>query len=110
MVSENLPRDGGTIVASTTIGSGGQPTEFDSQVALTGAYQVVLVEVAPGVRVTLQVSDVVAGSLKIGGQVGTRLRRLYAMEGEWRYGRKAVPFDPRSGAGTQPSLEGWAPP
>jgi uncharacterized OB-fold protein len=110
IVSERLPHDGGTIVASTVIGSGGQPTEFDSQVELTGAYQVVLVEVAPGIRVTLQVSDALPGSLEIGSQVGTRLRRLYAMEGEWRYGRKAVPFDPRSGAGSQPSLERWAPP
>ncbi|MFZ3356605.1 MAG: zinc ribbon domain-containing protein [Thermoplasmata archaeon] len=110
MVPEGLPRDGGTIVASTTIGPGGQPTEFDSQVELTGGYQVVLVELAPGIRVTLQVSDAPPGRLEIGDQVGSRLRRLYAMEGEWRYGRKAVPFDSRSDAGTQPSLERWAPP
>jgi uncharacterized OB-fold protein len=110
MVAETLPHDGGTVIAATTIGPGGQPTEFDSQVELTGGYQVVLVELAPGIRVTLQVSDAPSRGVEIGGQVGTRLRRLYAMEGEWRYGRKAIPFDPRSGPGNPPSLERWAPP
>jgi uncharacterized OB-fold protein len=102
-IPETLRRSGGTIVASTMIGPGGQPTEFDAQVELTGAYQVVIVELAPGVRVTLQVTDAVVGELTIGGQVDTRLRRLYPMEGEWRYGRKAVPFD----AQVDPSLERW---
>jgi uncharacterized OB-fold protein len=87
-----LPRDGGEVVASTTIGPGGQPTEFDPQVAATGSYGVVLVELTPGVRVTLQVTDAPPGALGIGAHVATRLRRLYAMEGEWRYGRKAVPL------------------
>jgi uncharacterized OB-fold protein len=87
-----LPRDGGTVVAVTTIGQGGQPTEFDLQVAALGEYAVALVELAPGVVSTLQVTDASPGEVRIGTRVATRLRRLYPMEGEWRYGRKALPL------------------
>jgi uncharacterized OB-fold protein len=87
-----LPTDGATVIAATTIGKGGQPTEFDTQVAATGGYGVVLAELAPGARVTLQVTDAPPGAIAIGSKIGTRLRRLYPMEGEWRYGRKAVPL------------------
>ena len=86
-----LPREG-EVVATTTIGPGGQPTEFDAQVAATGPYEVVLVELAPGIRVTLQVTDAEPGSVRIGDRVGSALRRLYPMDGEWRYGRKARPL------------------
>ena len=86
-----LPRDDGEVVAVTTIRSGGQPTEFDEQVASEGQYTVVLVELLPGARVTLQVADARPGEVAVGSRVATRLRRLYPMEGEWRYGRKAVP-------------------
>jgi uncharacterized OB-fold protein len=89
--SISLPRDGVEVVASTVIGPGGQPTEFDPQVAALGPYEVVLAELSPGVRVTLQVTDAEPGTVRIGDRVDTRLRRLYAMEGEWRYGRKAAP-------------------
>ncbi|MCI4365223.1 MAG: hypothetical protein L3K10_04075 [Thermoplasmata archaeon] len=89
---ESLPRDGGRVVAATVIGQGGQPTEFDAQVEALGPYGVVLAELAPGVRLTLQVTDAVPGEIQLGSKVGTRLRRLYPMEGEWRYGRKAVPL------------------
>ena len=91
--SARLPRDGGEVIASTVIGPGGQPTEFDDQVAALGPYGVVLVELAPGARVTLQVADAEQGAIRVGQRVDTRLRRLYPMEGEWRYGRKAVPRD-----------------
>jgi len=87
-----LPRDGARVVAATIIGKGGQPTEFDPQVEAFGGYGVVLAEFAPGVRLTLQVTDATPGEIKIGDRIGTRLRRLYPMEGEWRYGRKAVPL------------------
>jgi scaffold protein (connect acetoacetyl-CoA thiolase and HMG-CoA synthase) len=87
----NLPRDGLEVVAVTTIGRGGQPTEFDAQVESSGPYQVALVEVAEGVRITLQVTDAPPGEVRVKDRVNTRLRRLYPMEGEWRYGRKAVP-------------------
>ena len=88
-----LPLDGGRVVATTTIGQGGQPTEFDLQVASLGDYGVVLVELAPGIRLTLQVTDGSSADLPIGARVSTRLRRLYPMDGEWRYGRKAAPFE-----------------
>jgi len=88
--AHSLPRDGGTILAVTTIRKGGQPTEFDAQVDASGPYDVALVELAPGARVTLQVTDSAPGSVHVGDSVVTRLRRLYPMEGEWRYGRKAL--------------------
>ena len=89
-----LPLDGGEIVAITEIGKGGQPTEFDGVVETMGSYRVALVELAPGVRATLMISDDPEGRLRIGSRVRTVLRRLYPMEGEWRYGRKVVPPDP----------------
>ncbi|MFZ0699416.1 MAG: OB-fold domain-containing protein [Thermoplasmata archaeon] len=87
----DLPLHGGTVLASTVVARGGQPTEFDHQVDESGPYGVVLVELAPMARVTLQVADAPPGTVRIGDRVDTRLRRLYPMEGEWRYGRKAVP-------------------
>ncbi len=89
-----LPREGLEVVATTVIGPGGQPTEFDPQVAAFGAYEVVLAEPVPGVRVTLQLADAEPGSVRIGDRVDTRIRRLYPLDGEWRYGRKAVPRVP----------------
>ncbi len=85
-----LPREGLEVEAVTTVSPGAQPTEFDPQVAATGAYSVVLVRLADGLRATLQVTDAVGGSVRVGDRVATRLRRLYAMEGSWRYGLKAV--------------------
>jgi hydroxymethylglutaryl-CoA synthase len=88
---EPLPLHGATVVASTWIGPGGQPTEFDGQVEATGPYGVVLAEIAPDVRVTLQVADARPADVRVGAKVDTVLRRLYPIEGAWRYGRKAVP-------------------
>ncbi|MCI4346000.1 MAG: hypothetical protein L3K07_04535 [Thermoplasmata archaeon] len=87
---ERLGRDGGTVEAVTTVRPGAQPSEFDFQVQRSGAYDVVLARLHPDVRVTLQVTDATAGSARIGMTVNTRLRRLYPMEGAWRYGRKAL--------------------
>lgn len=75
----------------TTVAPGAQPTEFDVQVALTGSYSVALVRLAGSVRGTFQVTDARAGTLRVGDRVDTRLRRLYPMDGSWRYGRKVVP-------------------
>ncbi len=102
LVAEPLSRDGGICVAVTVIGKGGQPTEFDPQVEATGPYAVALVELVPGVRATLSVADQSPESLGIGDRVATQLRRLYAVDGAWRYGRKAVPFR-TGGAATRPS-------
>ncbi len=87
-----LPRDEATVEAVTWIGSGGQPTEFDGQVAESGPYGVALVGLPGGVRATLQLADTGPGSVRIGDRMSTELRRLYPMDGEWRYGRKAVPL------------------
>jgi uncharacterized OB-fold protein len=91
LVRFELPRHDLEVVATTSIGPGGQPTEFDDLVAERGPYEVLIAELATGVRVTLQVADAPAGSLHIGDRVDTRLGRLYRMDGEWRYGRKAIP-------------------
>jgi uncharacterized OB-fold protein len=85
-----LPRSG-IVEAATIVAPGAQPTEFDPLVAAVGAYGVALVRLAPQVLVTLQVTDHPAERLPLGSSVTTELRRLYPMEGEWRYGRKAVP-------------------
>ena len=91
LVEVPLPRDGGTVTALTWIGAGGQPTEFDDQVEATGGYGVAIVEIAPGTQGTFQLTDTARGELGLGSKVDTRLRRLYFQDGEWRYGRKAVP-------------------
>ena len=69
---------------------GAQPTEFDLSVRELGPYEVVIARAAPTVRITLQLADGAAGAVRIGDRIDTRLRRLFPMEGEWRYGRKAV--------------------
>ena len=90
---ERLPLGGWTVVASTVIGRGGQPTEFDAQVEATGPYGVVLAELATDARVTLQVAPELTSPPAVGSRVDTGLRRLYSIEGAWRYGRKAVPLE-----------------
>ncbi|MCI4363625.1 MAG: zinc ribbon domain-containing protein [Thermoplasmata archaeon] len=91
LTREQLPKSGGRVEAVTTVRPGAQPSEFDFQVQRGGAYDVVLVRLHPEVRVTLQVTDTPAGTTRIGVVVNTALRRLYPMEGAWRYGRKALP-------------------
>ncbi len=91
---EELSLRGGTVEAVTTIHPGAQPTEFDGMMTYGGAYDVVLVALRPGGRVTLQGTDRPEGGFRVGTTVDSALRRLYPMEGEWRYGRKAVPPRP----------------
>ncbi|MCI4357905.1 MAG: hypothetical protein L3J95_01995 [Thermoplasmata archaeon] len=86
-----LPRRDLRVEASTIIHAGAQPTEFDRQVEGAGPYEVVIASVCPGVRITLQVSDTPVGSIGVGDRIDAKLRRLIPMEGEWRYGLKAVP-------------------
>ncbi len=90
------------MLAATWIGRGGQPTEFDAEVERSGPYGVAVVELEPGVRATVPLTDTASGEIRINSKVGTRLRRLYAIDGEWRYGRKAVPLIPASVPGAQP--------
>lgn len=103
LTPEPLPLDGGSVVATTWIGPGGQPTEFDPQVEATGSYGVALVDLTAEARVTLQLSDVGPGEIRLGDQVSTLLRRTYSQEGEWRYGRKAVPFASDLGGRARPA-------
>jgi uncharacterized OB-fold protein len=87
---ETLPRSGLSVEAVTTIASGAQPTEFDALVEEAGEYDVAVVALGSDARATVQVTDAVPGRLRVGGRVKLVLRRLYPMEGEWRYGLKAV--------------------
>ncbi|HZY70438.1 MAG TPA: zinc ribbon domain-containing protein [Thermoplasmata archaeon] len=85
-----LPRRDARVVAVTTVHPGAHPTEFDPLVTARGAYTVALVEPVPGVRITTQLAGPPGVRVAIGDLVDLELRRLYPMEGEWRYGLKAV--------------------
>lgn len=85
-----LPKTELRVAAVTTVHPGAQPTEFDPLVATRGAYSVVLVEPVPGVRLTAQLAGPAGSRVAIGDRVDLELRRLYPMEGEWRYGLKAI--------------------
>ncbi|MCI4368918.1 MAG: zinc ribbon domain-containing protein [Thermoplasmata archaeon] len=84
-----LPREGLIVEAVTKVHPGAQPTEFDPYVESEGSYSVVLARAGPEVRLTLQFAGP-PPEIAIGDRVDTELRRLYAMEGEWRYGLKAT--------------------
>ncbi|HKV89988.1 MAG TPA: zinc ribbon domain-containing protein [Thermoplasmata archaeon] len=84
-----LARSGWVVEACTTVRPGAQPTEFDPFVLRAGAYDVVIARSPEGPRGTFQVAGP-PGSAPVGNTVDLVLRRLYPMEGEWRYGRKAV--------------------
>jgi uncharacterized OB-fold protein len=85
----SLARSRWTVQAATTVRPGAQPTEFDATVAVAGAYGVVIAQSSDGPRGTFQVAGP-ASPIPLGTAVVPVLRRLYPMEGEWRYGRKAV--------------------
>ncbi len=89
--TEQLPKTGLPVEAITTIGRGAQPTEFDGQVESGGSYDVAIVRLLPGVRATLQLTDVAPGIVRVGDRLSTALRRLYSIDGEWRYGLKGIP-------------------
>jgi len=95
---EAFPRTRLQVEAVTSISPGAQPTEFDSIVAAAGGYDVAVVRLGVGTRATVQVTDTPAGHLRVGDRVDLVLRRLYPMEGEWRYGLKAVPEGLGAGA------------
>lgn len=85
-----LPRTG-SVEAATIVAPGAQPSEFDPIVEGSGRYGVAILQLVPGVRVTVAVTGSGDTPLPAGTSVRTELRRLYPMEGEWRYGRKAIP-------------------
>ncbi|HEV8049036.1 MAG TPA: zinc ribbon domain-containing protein [Thermoplasmata archaeon] len=88
-----LARTRWRVEAATTVHPGAQPTEFDRTVAAAGAYSVVVARSSEGPRATFQVAGP-PGTAPVGTTIAPVLRRLYPMEGEWRYGRKAVPVGP----------------
>ncbi|MCI4325755.1 MAG: hypothetical protein L3K00_07770 [Thermoplasmata archaeon] len=85
----SLARSVWTVDAATIVRPGAQPTEFDGTVAVAGAYGVVVARSSEGPRATFQLVGP-ATPVPIGSRVVPVLRRLYPMEGEWRYGRKAI--------------------
>lgn len=76
------------VVASTTIGRGGAPSEFAREQRLTGSYDVAIVELEEGPRVVARLADVEPGEAGVGDDVEPVLRRLYEQEGAVRYGTK----------------------
>jgi uncharacterized OB-fold protein len=105
----DLPKRGLEVEATTVVHRGAQPTEFDRQVEASGNYEVVVARVAPGVRVTLQVTDGPPGWVRVGDRVDTVLRRLIPMEGAWRYGLKAIPAATRESQPARPAANETAP-
>jgi uncharacterized OB-fold protein len=89
----SLSRNDWKVEAGTIVRPGAQPTEFDGTVALSGAYGVVIARSPEGPRGTFQVAGP-AAPIDLGTLVTPVLRRLYPLEGEWRYGRKALVVKP----------------
>lgn len=78
----------GEVTAATTI-QAGPPGEFQRQHEAGGPYDVVIVELDAGGRRIAQ-SALPPGVLGIGDRVRPVLRRLFSMEGTWRYAVKFV--------------------
>lgn len=78
----------GTVAASTTIRAG-PPGEFQRQHAAAGGFDVAIVE--DGDTRRIHQSTAPAGELEIGDEVHRVLRRLFEMEGRWRYAVKVRP-------------------
>ena len=76
----------GTIVSFTTIEVG--PTEFSDQVP----YNVGIIDLGDGVKITAQIADAEAKDLKIGGKVKLEFRKVQqdGHAGVIKYGYKAV--------------------
>ena len=78
--------DTGKLVSFTTIQTG--PTEFSDQVP----YNVGIIELDDGARITAQIADTTAENLKIGGKVRLEFRKVQqdGHAGIIKYGYKAV--------------------
>ncbi len=92
-----LSRSGLEVEATTVVHPGAQPSEFDLQAGSSGSYEVVVARADPHIRVTLQLTGASPGSVRIGDRVDAVLRRLFPLEGAWRYGLKAIPAAPMAG-------------
>jgi hypothetical protein len=78
--------DTGKVVSFTTIEVG--PTEFSDQVP----YNVGIIELNDGVKITAQISDAKSGDIKIGSNVKLEFRKIQedGKAGVIKYGYKAV--------------------
>lgn len=85
----------GSVVATTTIHSGGAPPEFAEQQSRSGAYDSAIVAMEASddrtVHVPLQIIRADEDTVEVGDRVETTIRLLYEQEGVPRYGRKGVP-------------------
>ncbi|MDG6964652.1 MAG: hypothetical protein JRM83_06645, partial [Nitrososphaerota archaeon] len=63
-----------------------QVVAFRAPISFKPSQSTDLVELAPGLRATLMVTDSPPGTVRVGDRIGTVLRRLYPMDGQWRYG------------------------
>lgn len=83
----------GRIHTYAVIAAGGGPTEFDFLQRAWGSYASLAVEPEgiEGVRIPALATDVDPDDLSIGQAVEAVFRRIYAMEGSWRYGTKFRP-------------------
>jgi uncharacterized OB-fold protein len=80
----------GRVHTCTVISQGGGPSEFDFLQAAWGSYASIVVEPdgLDGVRIPGILADTPGESIAIGAPVEAVFRRIYGMQGQWRYGMK----------------------
>lgn len=81
-----LPRPG-TLETYTVIAKGAAPSEFEPLQDVLGEYAVGVADFG-GARVAGLFTEAPLDALRIGTPIDPVFRRLYATEGEWRYGTK----------------------
>lgn len=84
----------GVLESFTVVAKGAAPSEFEPLQDIVGEYAVGVASF-DGARVAAQTCDTPLDSLRIGAPVNPVFRRLYGVEGVWRYGvklrQRAVP-------------------
>lgn len=90
---QRAPVHRGRVHTFTVIAAGGGPTEFDFLQRAWGSYATMAVEPDgyPGARIPALAADTDPDDVRIGQSVGVAFRRIYAMQGAWRYGTKFRP-------------------
>ncbi len=86
-----LPRRG-EVYSYTIIARGSSPTEFKAQQEMAGEYSVAIVELAEGLRIIAQLTDVDPTKVSVGMPVAMVFRRLYQQDSVVRYGFKFKPW------------------
>lgn len=88
-----LPRTG-TVAATTTVGQGGAPPEFEEQQQRDGSFGAAIIRFDSGdetVRLPGQVVECDPESVAVGDEVRAVFRKVYEQQGVPRYGVKFVP-------------------